>query len=212
MKIIDLTHSIDAATSLFPGTPKPVITKVNEISTDGFAQLSFQMYGHTGTHIDSPAHIIPDGRCIDDFGIESFQGSGVLIDVSDGPQIIPMEKLLPYGDKLLEADFALLYTGWDAYWGKKGYLSNFPVLTEESTSFLCSFRLKGIGLDALSVDGTDSRELLNHNIILRKNILIIENLCHLGALTGQNFTFFAFPIKVGGADGLPVRAIAVVSS
>ena len=38
----------------------------------------------------------------------------------------------------------------------------------------------------------------------------MENLVGLGALARQRFTFFALPLRMEGATGSPVRAIALV--
>lgn len=34
---------------------------------DGFRETLLEMYSHTGTHMDAPAHMLPKGRTLDDF-------------------------------------------------------------------------------------------------------------------------------------------------
>ena len=41
-------------------------------------------------------------------------------------------------------------------------------------------------------------------------MLIIENLTNLDAIPGDEFELIATPLAIGGRDGSPVRAIAVV--
>ena len=51
-----------------------------------------------------------------------------------------------------------------------------------------------------------------HQILLKKNIIILKEAANLGKLhDGNEFTktfFMAIPLKLDGADGSPVRALA----
>jgi kynurenine formamidase len=40
---------------------------------------------------------------------------------------------------------------------------------------------------------------------------MVQQLCGLDRLVGKDFLFAAFPIKVRGATGCPVRAVAIVT-
>jgi len=81
---------------------------------------------------------------------------------------------------------------------------------------LTNFNLKGIGVDAFSLDKIISAEkvtkenLPNHFIFLGKEIILIENLANLDKIPSNIFTFHCFPLKVEDADGSPVRAIAII--
>jgi kynurenine formamidase len=74
-----------------------------------------------------------------------------------------------------------------------------------------SYNLKGIGIDAISVDSIDSKKMENHQAILANEIFIIENLTNLCKLTSEYFLFTCFPIKFQNSDGSPIRAIAIYS-
>jgi kynurenine formamidase len=49
-----------------------------------------------------------------------------------------------------------------------------------------------------------------HNILLKNNILIVENLCNIKQLIDKEFMFFAFPLKVENGDASPIRAAAIL--
>ena len=87
---------------------------------------------------------------------------------------------------------------------------HFPSLSVEAVETLLKFNLKGIGLDVPSIDSIDSPDYPNHNLVLSQEMIIIENLTNLKDLTGVDFTFAAFPLKVKDGDGSPVRAIAII--
>jgi kynurenine formamidase len=113
-------------------------------------------------------------------------------------------------EDLRAADFLLLNTGWDGKWGSKGYFSGFPVLTPEAAEFLAESGLKGLGVDAVSVDPAGAEDLFVHRTLLGAGMLIVENLRGLGELPAFGFTFVCAPLPLSGADGAPVRALALV--
>ena len=110
------------------------------------------------------------------------------------------------------ADFVILKTGWGKYWGTEEYFGDYPVLTPDAAKWLSCFKLKGIGVDAISVDCIDSPDLPVHRILLKNNMVIIENLANLDSVPGNSFTLCALPLRTMGADGSPVRAIAFIDS
>jgi len=48
-----------------------------------------------------------------------------------------------------------------------------------------------------------------HRVLLNNNILIVENLCNLEKISGAYFKLVVLPLKLSGATGSPVRAIAI---
>jgi len=56
--------------------------------------------------------------------------------------------------------------------------------------------------------GKDSR-FLAHHILLSKDVLIVENLCNLEKISGVYFRLIVLPLKLRGATGSPVLAIAI---
>jgi arylformamidase len=108
------------------------------------------------------------------------------------------------------AEFVLLHTGWSRHWGQEAYFAGFPVLSAEAARWLCGRGLKGIGLDAISIDPVDSTTYPNHHICFRAGLILIENLTGLEALAGRSFLFSCLPLKLEQADGSPVRAVALI--
>lgn len=80
MKIIDLTHTIKEDMPVYPGTDAPKFTPANDYEKDGFKETLLQMYTHTGTHIDPPAHLFADRTTLDQFPISQFVGKALVID------------------------------------------------------------------------------------------------------------------------------------
>ncbi|MEA4889950.1 MAG: cyclase family protein [Clostridiaceae bacterium] len=111
--------------------------------------------------------------------------------------------------ELWDADYLVLSTGWEKYWGMKEYFSDFPVLSEDAVDYILKLGLKGIGTDTMSVDRMNSTDFPVHHKLMANHLVIIENLCNLTPVRGKTVLFAALPLKFRLSDGAPVRAIAV---
>jgi len=208
-KVIDLSHPLSSDTLVFPGDPPPNIEKYASLAEDGYNATWLQMGSHLGTHIDAPYHMLQQAKSLDDFPLEKFMGEGICINCADSISISAED--IKEGIRNETFDFLLLYTAWEKHWKGRNYFSDFPVLETEAAELICSFDIQAVGIDAPSFDPVDG-QLLNHKILLGKNILLIENLCNLHLLLNKKFQFFCLPLKFSKADGSPVRACAKLIS
>lgn len=210
MNIIDLTHFISPDMPVFPGTEEPILKEANTMEKDGFRETKITMYSHTGTHIDAPFHMMEKGLSLDEFPADKFIGKGILLDLSNcSYDYIELDILKTNEDKIKNSEFIILKTGWEKLWGTDEYYGNFPALTEEAANWLIQFNLKGIGIDAISIDKMNSEKFEIHKILMKNDIIIIENLSNLSSITGESFILSILPLKNKKADGSPVRAIAM---
>ncbi len=212
MEIIDLSHTITEHISVYPGENMPVINSTAFLNKDGYREKKLILSTHHGTHIDCPCHMIEDGFSTTE-KLTSFFGRGTVIDCREffPAALIPPEHLKNYESKIADTDFLLIHTGMDRLWNTAGYVKSFPVLMTESAEYLNGFSLKGIGIDALSVDSVESKEYNNHIMFLSKGTIIIENLTGLEQLVDKEFFFACFPLKIENGDGSPVRACALIN-
>lgn len=208
--VVDCTHVIQENMPVFPGTEKPVLFPACRFEEMGFREKKWTMYSHTGTHMDAPAHMIKEGKTLDEFPIEKFMGQGLVIDVRECTESqVPLARIQSYEKALEETDFLLIQTGWEEHWGRGQYFSDFPALSVEAAEYLMQFDLKGIGVDTISIDLMDSKSFPIHDILLHHELVIIENLKNLSLISGK-FFFQALPLHVEDSDGSPVRAIAIL--
>jgi len=209
MKSYDLTHIIHESMPVYPGTQPPKLTPVNTLEEDGFAETLLTLYSHTGTHMDAPAHMFMDGLTLDQMEVERFIGPALCIDVRNSAKYITLEDLIPHQTAISESDFVLFCTGWSSKWGTPEYFDGFPVLEEAAANWLACHSLKGIGIDALSVDHATGHEFPNHGIIFGACLFIIENLKGLEAIIGKQVLLTCLPMNYVNSDGAPVRAVAL---
>lgn len=206
--ILDLSHPIHTGMTVYPGDPEVSI----DFGAGGegpWRVSALRLGSHSGTHIDAPSHLAPGRLTIDALPLERFVGLGIIFDLQslDDDAPIALEHLSPALSTPRPADFALLRTGWDRHWGREPYLRH-PYLSRELAQALAEAGFTLIGVDALNVDSTVQSTSHAHEILLGKEILIVENLTGLDRLlAGHIYQFAFFPLRLAGADGSPVRAL-----
>ena len=213
MKIVDFTHLIEPEMPVYPGTEPPRLSPANSYEKDGFRETRLEMFSHTGTHMDAPAHIFPTHPCLDEMPADQFSGTALVVDCRDAQagEILGMNRLTELRALADQADFLLFQTGWDRYWGREEYFGEYPVIGEDVAEYLIASGKKGVGVDAIGVDPVRDTGLYIHHWLLRTGrIVIIENLTGLDAAGRGLFTFCALPLKFQKADGAPVRAVGIL--
>ncbi|MEI6139507.1 MAG: cyclase family protein [Mariniphaga sp.] len=204
MRYIDLSHTLHQNIAVFPGDGPPSIDHVRTLGRDGFNDYSLTTGMHVGTHIDGPMHMTLDTRMIGQLPIDRFAGNGVLIDVRGEHQIEFREE---FQRIILPDAIVLFYSGLDKSFGTPQYFTDYPDISEVLALFLVERQVKMVGLDW---DSPDHPPYPIHDILLRNNILILENLTNLDRLLNfPNFEVFAFPLKIE-ADSSIVRVVARV--
>lgn len=192
---------------VYPGTEPPVIKEACLISSCGYSELSISMYTHTGTHLDTPAHIIEHGNTLSDFPIDKYFGKAIICKYSQNSGLT-VDQIKAKIDFYGLPDFILLSCGWDKYWGHNKYFTDYPVPDPPVFEYLAQLKLKGIGTDTVSIDILNTDTYPNHHTVLEADYIIVENLTNLDKLPDSIFEFSCFPLNIELADGSPVRAVA----
>jgi len=174
-----------------------------------------------GTHVDAGAHVEPDGWTIDQIDLQHLIGPGVLIDVRNKTADDPVTPSDLEKYKIHEGDILLFNFSYRP--PKEGELYSQSYLTDETASWLVSHGVKCIGSNTPGLENfkrgvaqhwTDPKNQKVawpvHKILLSHHVPIVEGLVNLDFLVGREFRFVALPLKLLGADGSPIRAIAFV--
>ncbi|MBN1248964.1 MAG: cyclase family protein [Anaerolineae bacterium] len=209
MPIVDLSHPITSGMPVYPGDPAPTSAQVTSLAETGYVTRQLVLGSHTGTHIDAPAHMLAGGPTLSDLPIATFIGLARVLHLPvEAGKTIALARLAPHETDLEACGFLVINTGWHRRWGQPDYFANYPTLSVDAANWLARQGLKGVGLDTPSADGPTSQVYAVHHALLGAGMVIVENLTNLDALPDR-VTFSAFPLPIAGADGSPVRAIAI---
>ena len=202
-----------------PGWPTYEPTVVRYEATyekDRFNAEQIRLNSHTGTHTDAPFHFYPEGETIDQMDVSLFQGDAVIVDlrgIIQAKQGIEVSHLEAYADRIQPGSIVLFATGWGAKRSfDQEYMYDWPYLTGSAADWLKARKIKGVGIDAMSMGGWyEGTGRPCHESLLAGGIWILEEINPPAALVeiGQCY-LMAFPICLKGFSGAPVRAIAAV--
>jgi arylformamidase len=188
MHLIDITRDVTTA-ELYPGDPPTVVRQVKTIGEESDYNLSVLCTCvHAGTHADAPLHFLEGGTSVDQLPPDAFIGPCTVIEIKDSPITGEcVNRRFPQNAE------RLLIKG------------NGEVTFMDSAAFeAAELPLRLVGTDALSV-GMEGSEMQTHKAFLRKGIVILEGL-DLSEVQPGNYFLIALPMKIGGAEGAPVRA------
>jgi arylformamidase len=182
---------------------------------DGYTAETIKMNVHTGTHLDAPFHFFPQGKTIEQLSIDRFQGDAIPINLFGiaPDSAITVEHLTPYEHKIRPGDIVLLCTGWSEKRGySKEYYQQWPYLSGEGAQWLVDKGVKGVGIDGFSIGGWGPEKAVPpHEILLSNEIWPLEELYLTEELLSEERWYLcAFPLKLKGFGGAPVRAVAMV--
>lgn len=207
--LFDLSQRIENGMTYFPGDPQPAIDH-NAFASSPWKVSHLSIGSHTGTHIDAPYHFLPNGKKIDQFGLERFILHGLVADFSGltPNQTIEVGMISHIFPKFSKGGAFIIRTNWDRYWNTETY-THHPYLTPQAADGLVSAGASLVAIDALNVDSTVESTCHAHEILLGNDILIVENLRGLDQLIPETVYEFSFlPLHLSGLDGSPIRAVA----
>lgn len=221
MPTIDCSHSLDGGTPVYPGDPPVRLEPAATMADDGYRVTELALGSHAGTHVDAPSHLLADGPTLDALDVDRFAFEARLVDLTGfGPRDPIGPDQLPEPDYVAPAvDLLVCHTGWDDHWGSDRYRDH-PYLTPAAADH-CATAGWSVALDAPSPDPSPTADATAaepapdepdgfpaHEAILGAELLLVENLTNLDAVSTDRFTLQAYPLAIVDADGAPVRAVA----
>lgn len=213
MAPIDLTLPISHNLPSFPGSPKPHFIPWSKIKTDEYNLELLFFSSHSGTHLDAPYHFVEKGQKVHQISTTRLISNATLLRMPKGPN----QKITKNDVKRFEKKYGAIkngstlvfFTGWQKNLEKEFYFKSNPGLDASCAEYLVSKKINLIGIDSPSIDvGNDARFSV-HKILLKNNVLILENLCNLEKIPRMHFRLIALPLKLKNATGSPARAVAI---
>ncbi|WP_260923606.1 cyclase family protein [Novosphingobium sp. 9] len=193
--------------------------KRTAMMTDGKASYETHMMmfpEHCGTHLDAPRHFHEPGLAIDELPLERLMLPGLLLDLThkkagEPISIADFEAAEVKAGGRIGPDVACVcWTGVDKVWGQADMGRNRPHVPTETAQWLVDRGMTMFATDLIGMDDPEEWWDPTHQIWLSNNVCMVQQLTRLEELAGEQFLIQAFPIKVRGATGCPVRAVALV--
>ena len=214
-RLIDLSQTIEAGMTTYPGLPGPVISdhlsrldsKSNYDPGTEFLIGRVDMIGNTGTYLDTPFHRYEHGFDLARLPLDDVADlPGVCIPAT-GPELGPET----IDDVAVRGRAVLFATGWDRHWRTDAYGGqSHPFVSAGLVEALVAGGAVLVGIDSVNIDDTRGGGRPAHSGLLAAGIPVVEHLTGLDQLVGVPFRFFAVPPKVIGFGTFPVRAFALV--
>jgi kynurenine formamidase len=160
--------------------------------------------------MDAPSHFINGASSIDKIPINRFISRSLLVKITKASdELITAAEIEASNVKILEGDSVVFSTSWENEVDKEYYFSHSPGLSEDAAEYLINKKVNAVCIDSPSIDRGSDNNFPVHKLLLNKEILIVENLCNMDKIDSQNFTLIMIPLKLSGASGSPIRAIAI---
>ncbi len=217
-----LSYTLGMADPRPPAIPAPELTDLYTIPRHGASVQILRVANHTGTHVDSPCHVVAGAIPITEFRPEELIFTRpVVIDLRlpDATIVMP-EHLQPHVERLQQADLALFRFGYGEVrrTDPQRFSARCPGFGVESARWLrqtCP-QARAIGLDVPSVAVIADLEstMAAHNELLsgaERRFLIIEEMdldYDLSLLVEVRVA----PWRVQGMDSGPCSIVGVLAS
>ena len=205
-KFYDISVLLGVESINYPGDTPYQRKMVQTLQGGDDCNLSeITMSAHAGTHLDAPAHFFSDGKTIDQFPVEKFILSAHVVPIGSTTSITvrELEKVK------VRSGEAILFKTQNSTTGRieNGvFQEDFVYLSPEGADWCVRKRVGLVGIDYISIEKYGSTESFVHRQILGNDILILEGINLKGVPVGK-YTLYCFPLKIGGGEGAPARAV-----
>jgi len=154
VKIVDLSHTVGADMPLWPASPDIKIERWAYHAKDNVQTKIYTTHMHVGTHADSPIHVLAKTPYTHELPLESYYGTGVVVDIPKKKwEVIMPEDLEKAEPRIEKGDIVIIHTGWHRYWGDNDdYFSYSPGLYKEAAEWFVEKGVKAVGVDQQAMD------------------------------------------------------------
>lgn len=187
---------------------------------------TIQMSEHGPTHVDSFNHLDPaNDTSVDELPLELFYTEGIALDFSykDSEEFIEPEDIEDQLDEhdyeIKEGDTVLFHTGHrQQNYGldldnRRAYMFDHTGLSGPAGWYLQENGVVNFGIDAPTVEhasAASTKEYPVHDMCAEHEIPHIENMENIDEVVGERFQFAAFPLRIKGGTGSPLRPVAIL--
>ena len=208
-KYYDISVTLMNGFPVWPGDPEFKLEQFSSIEDGAEANVSrLSMPVHAGTHMDAPYHFIQGGKTIEELPVEVLIGPAQVIQLADSVKVITRDLVRRAGIQS-GIERVLFKTGNSQYWihASGQFHPDFTAMDADGAQAIVELGIKLVGIDYFSIAPFDA-SVPTHTVLLMNGVVILET-CNLSQVEPGLYTLAALPIKLGGCDGAPARAVLI---
>jgi len=204
--LYDISVTLGSDSIVYPGDPVFLREVVSSGATGETAEVSkLEFSAHTGTHLDFPAHFFRGAGTTEQYAVQEFIIPAQVVSIAD-PVAVKRSEL---ENKPIKEHRALLFKTANSVTGLVNggeFSPRYVYLTEDAAEFCIEKKARLVGLDYLSIERYGEKDYPVHRKFLAHDILILECI-NLKPVPEGDYILFCFPLKIGGGEASPVRAV-----
>lgn len=186
MKIYDISQELFSG-KVFPGDPPPTFERILKIKNGDPVNLTNVVMGaHNATHLDAPFHFYEDGKTVEQLDLSRCIGPCTVLELSEEISVEELEQLLKSSQKRV-------------------LIKGNAIVNLDRAKLFNQYDILLIGISGQSV-GAIENPIPVHLELLAKEVVLLEGLV-LDEVKAGDYFLSAAPLKLGGSDGAPCRAI-----
>jgi arylformamidase len=151
-------------------------------------------------------HFIRDGTSIDKVSLEALIGPARVIDIADAVQAIDGAELNRHNWRGAQRVLFRTRSSLRGWMASPTFHRDFAYIAPDAAQLLADAGVKLVGIDYLSAERFGAPAPRTHQILLGKGIPIVEGLA-LGTVRPGDYDLIVLPIKIGGHEAAPARAV-----
>jgi len=190
-------HKHDALQEI-PGKVRP--------EGEWYIMSDVELMDHIGTHIEVPLHCLKEGADLAETPLSQLVGDAAILDLTGaeaegGVTLEQVQGAAEAAGGIREGDIVFCRMGKTQYFST----ASLQWLVEQG------MKLMGVDSGGVELAHDETHANVNHLLLFRAGIPVIENLAHMDRLTQGRVKAYALPVPVKGLDAFPLRVIAIES-
>ena len=205
---IDATVTLDQSTTpVYEGDAPMRFEFLKEMRRgDPLTLSAYSLGAHSGTHVDAPMHFVANGAPIDRVPLERLIGPARVIEIADDVQAITASELAKHDWRGTPRILFRTRSSIRSWMTSPLFHRDFAYIAPDAAQLLADANVQLVGIDYLSAEQFGAPAPRAHQILLGKGIPIVEGLL-LTNVRGGDYDLMVLPMKVGGHEGAPARAV-----
>jgi arylformamidase len=206
-RIYDISLPIHAGGLVYPGNPEITIASQQSMAAGGSSNVSSLAFGsHTGTHVDAPLHMIPNGAGVDKLSLDVLMGPAIVLEFA--ADIGAVTEAALRATDFSGQERVLLKTRNSSFIRAREFVRDYTYLAPDGAELLVASGVKLVGIDYLSIEQFHSGHHRTHKTLLGRGVVIVEGL-DLSSVPAGVYELRCLPLSLPGLDGAPARAVLV---